>query len=219
MIKKPTILIIAGPNGAGKTTLSSGIKAGKYFHGPYMYINPDEIAKKDFGSWSFPPEDWLKAAVRASELREACLKAKSNMLIETVMSTQDKIDFMSRCQTAGYFIHLFFVGTNDPEINAARIAQRYKLGGHVVPIDKIVDRFYKSISNCVRAAGIADRSYIYDNSVANRAPELSFKTKNGIITDMLPKTELNLWARELAAKIDALAVNRQTLLPPLRQWR
>jgi predicted ABC-type ATPase len=38
------------------------------------------------------------------------------------MSTDDKIDFIVRAKTAGYFARVFFVATSDPKINAARIA-------------------------------------------------------------------------------------------------
>lgn len=38
-------------------------------------------------------------------------------------------------------LHLFFVSTNHPSINAARIAQRVMKGGHDVPIPKIISRY------------------------------------------------------------------------------
>ena len=59
------------------------------------------------------------------------------------MSAPDKISFVQRAKRRGYFIRLFFIGTDSPRINAARIADRVMVGGHDVPIPKIVSRYYK----------------------------------------------------------------------------
>ncbi len=63
--------------------------------------------------------------------------------------------------------------------NASRIAQRVLEGGHDVPIRKIIDRYVKSIANCNVASYIADRTYIYDNSVNNESARLLFRLKEG----------------------------------------
>lgn len=56
----------------------------------------------------------------------------------------DKLDFVRRCVDGGYFVRVFFVGTESPTINAARVAQRVMKGGHTVPIEKIVSRYARS---------------------------------------------------------------------------
>jgi predicted ABC-type ATPase len=109
-------------------------------------INPDNIAKDDFGDWN-SPEAVIKAANKAAELREEYLLKKEGILFETVLSAGDKLDYIKRAKETGYFIRLFFVGTDHPSINASRIARRVMEGGHDVPISKIVSRFDKSILN------------------------------------------------------------------------
>ena len=59
---------------------------------------------------------------------------------------------------------MFFVGTDDPDINAARILNRVKEGGHGVPVEKIHDGFGKSLANLAAAIPLCDRTYVYDNS-------------------------------------------------------
>lgn len=199
--KLPVLIIIAGPNGAGKTMMSQRIMSDTWSDG-CVYINPDEIAKNKFGDWN-SPECALKAAKEAHRLRAECLEAGQSMAVETVMSTKEEIDFIASAKNSGYFIRLFFVGTDDPEINAARIAQRYKLGGHIVPIDKIVDRYYKSIANCANAVRMADFSYVYDNSVSGADIRLLFKAENGAITQLC--AEMNRWAVKVSehlARVD-----------------
>lgn len=88
------------------------------------------------------------------------------------------------------------VSTSHPAINAKRIAQRVMKGGHDVPIPKIISRYQKSIVNCKRVAAIADRSYIYDNSVDDAEARLLFRMTNGKpfkrYTDDIP-----IWAQTI----------------------
>ena len=52
-------------------------------------------------------------------------------------------------------------------------------GGHDVPIPKIISRYQKSIVNCKRCAELADRTYIYDNSVDDEEARLLFRMIDG----------------------------------------
>jgi predicted ABC-type ATPase len=174
---KPKLIIIAGPNGSGKTSVTWKILEHKWIEG-CVYINPDNIAKDDFGDWN-SPEAIFKAANKAAEMRENCLNQKTDILFETVLSAEDKVDFILRAKNSGYFVRLFFVGTENPVINAGRIARRVMMGGHDVPITKIVSRFSKSIANCCLLAKHVDRLYVYDNSVEFSEPVLLFRAVNG----------------------------------------
>jgi len=106
------------------------------------------------------------------------------------------VDFIKRAKISGYFIRLFFVGTNHPSINAARIAQRVMEGGHDVPIPKIVSRYVKSIANCAAIATIADRTYAYDNSEDGKDPKLLFRANDGKIVKRYH--EVQEWAQTIA---------------------
>jgi predicted ABC-type ATPase len=106
-IEKPRLIIIAGPNGAGKTSVTGKILEHKWIEG-CTYVNPDFIARDDFGDWN-SPESILKAAKKASEIRETCLQNGTGILFETVLSAQDKVDFILKAKEQGYFIRLFFV--------------------------------------------------------------------------------------------------------------
>jgi predicted ABC-type ATPase len=48
-----------------------------------------------------------------------------------------------------------------------------------VPISKVISRYYKSILNCKRVAAIADRVYVYDNSVEDAEARLLFRMTDG----------------------------------------
>jgi len=129
-IQKPRLIVVAGPNGSGKTTITEKLLRHAWME-DCVYINPDFIAKQKFGDWN-SPKSVLKAANYAQEMRESCLADMSSMALETVFSTQEKLEFVQRAKEAGFFIRLFFVCTNDPSINAKRVALRVMEGGHNV---------------------------------------------------------------------------------------
>lgn len=189
---RPELIIIAGPNGSGKTSVTQKFLHHEWAEGT-IYINPDEVAKERFGDWN-SREAILSAANYCAEWRERCLAEKKSFVFETVMSAEDKIDFIIRAKEAGFFVRLFFISTSHPSINAARIAGRVMEGGHDVPIPKIVSRYYKSIENCKTIAPVVDRLYVYDNSVNGQDAKIQFRLTNGMLAKMYV-SEVPEWAQ------------------------
>ena len=188
MKKKPVMCIVAGPNGSGKTTTTEQLLKNEW-GADSLYINPDNIAKDIYGDWN-STEAVLKAAQKATEQRYECLNNGTDFVFETVFSSAEKMEFVQKAKDAGFFIRIFYVCTESPLININRIAQRYLNGGHEVPISKTISRYYSSLENISKAIKIADRVYLYDNSVENAAPRLILRTSDGITakqyTDELP---------------------------------
>ena len=176
-MEKPKLLVVAGPNGSGKTSVTGKILRHEWIEG-CEYINPDNIARDMFGDWN-SRDAVMKAACYAADMREECIANGRSLIFETVLSAPDKISFIQRAKQKGYFIRLFFIGTDNPQINASRIAYRVMTGGHDVPIQKIISRYYKSVANCSLLVPVVDRLYVYDNSVDNVFPQLLFRTRNG----------------------------------------
>jgi len=194
MEKRPTLCVIAGPNGSGKTTTTQLLLANEW-GADSLYINPDNIAQEDFGDWN-NRDAVLKAAIRATDLRYQCLAERRSLVFETVFSSQEKLDFLNKAHECGFFVRLFFVCTERPEINVARIATRYMNGGHEVPISKVISRYFKSLENAKKAISFVDRAYIYDNSIDNQLPKLLIRTKEGQVVKQYLK-ELPEWAKLL----------------------
>ena len=195
---KPELIVIAGPNGSGKTSVTQKFLRHEWAEGT-LYINPDIVANEKFGDWN-SQEAVLKAAAYCESLREDCLNEKRSFVFETVLSSNDKIDFLLRAQKAGFFVRVFFIATSHPSINAARIAKRVMEGGHDVPISKIVSRYYKSILNCEMIARFADRLYVYDNSIENAEARILFRLNNGTLVkryaEHIPSWALNILPKE-----------------------
>ncbi len=190
----PVLIVIAGPNGSGKTTVTSQLLQSDWLEDA-IYINPDIIANDKFGDWN-SPDAVRQAAVYCEELREECLKNRQSLIFETVMSAPDKLDYIRRAKSAGFFVRIFFISTENPTINAARIARRVMEGGHDVPITKIISRYTKSILNCCEIASEIDRLYVYDNSLDDEPLQPLFRLSNGVLGKMYVET-LPEWASNI----------------------
>ncbi len=186
---RPVLLIVAGPNGTGKTTVTVRLRAERWSEG-VEYLNPDDIARDRFGDWN-SQNAVMQAAHWAQARRESLLAVRQGIAFETVFSAPDKVDFVARARAVGYFVRMFFIGTSDPRINAARVADRVIRGGHTVPIEKIVSRYERSMSNLVLAIGLADRVYLYDNSLDGVEARLCARTVDGTLRKVYG--ELPLW--------------------------
>jgi replicative DNA helicase len=165
--------MIAGPNGSGKTTLvrtllRKGLDLGEY-------INPDDIAAELDGS---ADERTRRAQLIADQQRDACIRESRSFSFETVMSHPSKIDILVRAKEAGYRVHLYFIGTDDPQTNIERVALRVAQGGHDVPNEKIKDRWLRTMTLLQQAIRSSDQSYIFDNSTVgtiDTVPRLVFR--------------------------------------------
>lgn len=177
-MRKPVLIVIAGPNGSGKTSTTRLVIKHEWAE-QCVYINPDEIAQSKFGDWN-DPNAVRKSVEYCEEWREQLLKEHKDFIFETVLSSDGKVDFLKRAKQEGYFIRMFFICTQNPTINAARIAKRVMEGGHDVPIQKIISRYEKALVNAIRVARFVDRVYFYDNSIDNQNAQLIFRTSDGL---------------------------------------
>lgn len=157
-----------------------------------VYINPDIVAQERFGDWN-SREAVMQSVKYCERLREQCLAEQKSLIFETVLSVEDKVEYIHRAVMAGVFVRLFFVCTASPTINAARIARRVMEGGHDVPIAKIISRYHRSLMNCCLASRLADRTYIYDNTVDNENARLLFRLTKGKLAKQYVK-DIPQWA-------------------------
>jgi predicted ABC-type ATPase len=108
------------------------------------------------------------ASVCADFIRRKLCELQKSFTFETVMSSPDKIEFLKYAKESGYRIYLYFIATKDPLLNISRVENRVKKGGHSVPKEKIVKRYYRSLENLSEAVKYSDRAYIFDNSNHDR---------------------------------------------------
>ena len=166
MGNSPIVLVFAGPNGSGKSTVTKG------FDIVGEYINADEIKKEKNCSD-------LEAAQFATALREDAVYNMRSFTFETVLSSSRNVELLKKAKNFGYQIEIVYVLTADPQINVSRVAQRVKNGGHDVPMDKIISRYYKSLNNISKIIQIADVMWVVDNST-EKAELIIYSKENRI---------------------------------------
>lgn len=108
--------------------------------------------------------DSYLAADVAEFIRQNLLAEAISFTYETVMSHTGKISFLRQARDNGYRVYLYFVATEDPEINVSRVRVRVAQHGHAVAAETIRNRYYKSLENLKEAVKQTHRAYIFDNS-------------------------------------------------------
>ncbi len=142
-IEKPTLYIIAGCNGAGKTTASYSVLPELL--GCREFVNADEIAK---GLSPFNPDS---VAIEAGKLM---LKRISKLLderkifaIETTLAARSYAKLVEQAKSIGYQVILLFFWLSSPEMAIERVAERVREGGHNIPTETIVRRYWLGLQN------------------------------------------------------------------------
>lgn len=153
--------MIAGPNGAGKTTMTLEFIADQTL--VYEFINADEIAR---GLAPLHPESM---ALTASKLMLKRLKElldnQKSFAFETTASGTNYIKHLKAAKSKGYEVSLTFLWLSSPQQAVKRVFQRVKQGGHHVPEEAIVRRYYAGLKNLLtHYLPLADSAVIMDNS-------------------------------------------------------
>ncbi len=108
--------------------------------------------------------DSYLAADIAEFIRQSLLSENISFSYETVMSHPTKLDFIKKAKEKGYRVYLYYIATEDPDINISRVNVRVAQLGHNVQPEVIRNRYFKSLSNLKQAVKLTNRAYIFDNS-------------------------------------------------------
>ena len=104
------------------------------------------------------------AALAAGFLRSQLIESGQSFTFESVLSDKGKLTEIENAKQHGYRIYLYFVCTEDPDINVDRVANRVAKGGHPVAEVNLRARYIRTLENLLPAFLLADRAYLFDNS-------------------------------------------------------
>ncbi len=154
----------------------------------YQLVIDEKTIQKFFQTSTFSPikrnepELWNKLSVRSNVLHITCrvdsylaadiaefirqqLLAKGiTFTYETVMSHESKIEFLKQARKESYRVYLYYIATEDPEININRVNVRVEQHGHSVEPEVVKSRYYKSLKLLKAAIKECNRTYLWDNS-------------------------------------------------------
>ena len=150
--------MLAGPNGAGKSTFFTTHLADKGL----PFINADQIAA-ELGIEAY------EAAGIAQAIRVRLVNESTSFITETVLSDPigAKVAFLQQAHASAYEVTLIFIGLANPDLSAGRVMARVQMGGHDVPLDKVMARYERTLLNLERAIGLLPQVIVYDNSSAD----------------------------------------------------
>ena len=159
------LYIISGPNGAGKTTASYSVL-------PKIlqckeFVNADEIARglSPFNSESVAIEAGRLMLGRIKEL----LSISESFSIETTLATRSYFRMIEKAHLKGYKVTLLYFWLKSPEQAIERVAERVSKGGHTIPQEIIVRRYYEGIDNLFKLyMPIVDTWILVNNSETPR---------------------------------------------------
>lgn len=142
--------------------------------------------------------DSYLAADLAEFFRQKLLDAGESFTYETVMSHEAKIDFLEKASTLGYQVYLYYLATEDPEININRVSVRVNQNGHYVEPKTIEKRYFKSLNNLKPAIRKTHRAFVFDNSGA--VAKLVAEIENGTDVNLVDPNFVPQWFMDYVVK-------------------
>ncbi len=133
-----TLYIISGANGSGKTTFAKSFSSINDLY----FINADEIAKE------LDKDNITKYKIKAGKIFFSEFKNRLSLnisfVIETTLSGKYLINYIAKAKTLDYKVSLIYLFLENPNSNISRVKNRVLNGGHHIPKDDIIRRYYRS---------------------------------------------------------------------------
>jgi predicted ABC-type ATPase len=185
----PAFWLIAGPNGSGKSSLYGSDRSSIYgesnitdFSRSFWIINPDLLTSRIRTSEKLSLNSANRAAVeRIYAWLETSIDAHQSVGVETVLSTGKYRRLVRLAKQRGFEIRLIYVILDSPDRNVQRVRIRVRKGGHRVPVQKIRDRWERSLSQLPWFLNQADWALLFDNSRKLRI--IGRKTRGTVVLD------------------------------------
>jgi predicted ABC-type ATPase len=154
-------IIIAGANGSGKTTFSNRLieETG------YAFLNADNIER----GLDEPSSGITK--VKAGRIffnqLETLIADNQSFILESTLAGQYLKKVIEEVKSKNYKVDLLYIFLDNPQTCIQRIDGRVKKGGHFIPDEDVIRRYYRSKNNFWKSYAPLSTSWqLYFNGAA-----------------------------------------------------
>jgi len=197
----PYLFIITGSNGAGKSSIGPKYlpqnirEQGPVFDGDKLFVEK----RKELWRTIKSHKECAKLAYAFvtdtfDQLVESALAANQDFAYEGHFTNEATWDIPRRFQSAGYDIHLIFLGLHDTELSQIRVVDRTHLGGHYVDPQTVSDNFYGNLEKLNQHYEMFQTVQIIDTSKAVHT--VLTVIENGTPTITVPAVSLPAWFQQ-----------------------
>jgi predicted ABC-type ATPase len=202
----PELHIITGSNGAGKSSIGPEYLPAhirrhcSVFDGDRLYVEK----RKEFWLTTRSPKECKKLAYAFvtktfDDLVEKSLFEKLDFAYEGHFTNEATWEIPRRFITAGYSIHLVFLGLKDTALSQLRVVDRSKAGGHYVDPQTVADNFYGNLDKLDRHYEMFQSVQIIDTSEAEHVVLVILE--DGIPHIAMPSDMLPPWFQKYLPSI------------------
>ncbi len=135
------LYIVAGANGSGKTTFAARLLPIKEL----TFLNADEIARE------MAPDAINSVPISAGKTYFKRLKSfwekGESFVVESTLSGKNVLKIIDKARENNYKIILLYMFLGDCSKCIERVRKRVYNGGHDVPEEDIIRRYYRSFEN------------------------------------------------------------------------
>lgn len=194
----PELYIITGSNGAGKSSVGTNylpdhiIETCQVFDGDKLFMNKQrELWKQGIRAHKESRRlayEFVTSTFDA--LVNSAIHTNTDFAYEGHFTNEATWDIPRRFKSAGYVIHLIYLGLNDTELSELRVTDRVKFGGHYVDSITVADNFYGNLEKLNKHFIMFDSVQVIDTSEIEHRHLVSFLSGSPVLptsSNMLPE--------------------------------
>ena len=182
-------IIIAGANGSGKTTFSNQLieETG------YAFLNADNI-ERTFNEPSSGITRLKAGRIFFAQL-DSLITDNQSFILESTLAGQYLKKVIEDIKAKDYEVNMLYIFLDSPQTCIQRIAGRVKKGGHFIPDEDVIRRYYRSKNNFWHSyAPLSTTWQLYYNGTAD-SQRVAIGKSN--IYDVENKALFNLFLKDM----------------------
>lgn len=157
----PNLFVIGGCNGAGKTTASLNILP--------VILDCKEFVNADTIAYGLNPLNPASVAFEAGKIFlnriNELIGERKDFAVESTLASKSLAEIIQKAKEHDYKINLILFWLQNYDIAIQRVSERVKLGGHNIPEEVIIRRYYRGINNFFEIySKISDYWIVIDNT-------------------------------------------------------